>query len=527
MRKTAAHAASASPSPALSPRLRQYLYVTACLTGMVIMIVEILGAKMLAPYVGTSHFVWTAQIAVTLVALATGYYAGGRLVDRAPRLGRLYGAILVAAVYLCATVLLVRPIAFWCLDFRLAVGSLLASVMLFFIPLALLAMVGPFFVRVLTSAVTNVGNNVGRLTAIGTLGSFAGTILIGYVLIPYLPNSVTMLISAGVLMCVAAGYFLGWGRKTASAVPVTLAIVCGMGAGSVGVARDNQCPIPEASQIFRGNSNFGQMLVLDFERGGERRRYYMNDLLCQNIYDPKVKQSTAMFTYMLHDLAVAYAPKLQDALCIGLGVGIVPRELLRDHARVDVVEINPAVVPVAKNLFDCPIEQLNLTLGDGRQFLNRCAKKYDAVVLDAFLGDSSPSHLMTAEAFAAMRGVLNSNGVLVINTFGDLSQGHDFMAGSVHKTLKSVFRSVRIHYAGHGNMLFVASDRPDLSIVHPPDFATVNANCREIVESAFSEMPEPDPKSGIVLTDDYNPVEFYDAANREQLRRNLVESMRR
>ena len=59
--------------PAMVPSLRRYLYVTAALTGAAVMIVEILGAKMLSPYLGTSHFVWTAQIAVTLVALATGY----------------------------------------------------------------------------------------------------------------------------------------------------------------------------------------------------------------------------------------------------------------------------------------------------------------------------------------------------------------------------------------------------------------------------------------------------------------------
>src|SRR5216117_886347 len=114
----------------MSAGRRRYLYYTAGTTGAAIMIVEILGAKMLAPYVGTSHFVWTAQIAVTLVALATGYYAGGRLVDRWPQLGRLYGAIVVAAMYLCLTVLVVRPVTYWCLDFKLALGSLLASAFL-------------------------------------------------------------------------------------------------------------------------------------------------------------------------------------------------------------------------------------------------------------------------------------------------------------------------------------------------------------------------------------------------------------
>src|SRR5205809_4497888 len=171
------------------------------------MIVEILGAKMLAPYVGTSHFVWTAQIAVTLVALAAGYYVGGWMVDRSPKLGRLYGSVLLAALYLCLSVLIVRPVAFWCLDFKLALGSLFASAFLFFVPLSLLATVGPFFVRVLTSAVSGVGGTVGRLTAISTLGSFLGTMLIGYVLIPYFPNSRTMYFTAILLMLVVAGYF--------------------------------------------------------------------------------------------------------------------------------------------------------------------------------------------------------------------------------------------------------------------------------------------------------------------------------
>src|SRR5690349_25080334 len=100
----------------MPPGLRRYLYSTAAVTGAAIMIVEILGAKMLAPYFGASHFVWTAQIATTLVALATGYYIGGRLVDASPRPERIYVAIIVAGAYLCFAVVLVRPISYWCFE---------------------------------------------------------------------------------------------------------------------------------------------------------------------------------------------------------------------------------------------------------------------------------------------------------------------------------------------------------------------------------------------------------------------------
>src|SRR3954463_10275442 len=114
---------AAEPAP-LSPALRRYFYFTAAVTGAAIMIVEILGAKMLSPYVGTSHFVWTAQIAVTLVALAAGYYAGGLFVDRSQKVSRLYWAILMAAIYLSLTVLCCEPIAYWCLELKpFALGS--------------------------------------------------------------------------------------------------------------------------------------------------------------------------------------------------------------------------------------------------------------------------------------------------------------------------------------------------------------------------------------------------------------------
>ena len=73
---------SVAPTQSLPQGLRRFLYLTAATTGGVILIVEILGAKLLSPFFGTSHFVWTAQIAVTLVSLAAGYYFGGWLVAR-------------------------------------------------------------------------------------------------------------------------------------------------------------------------------------------------------------------------------------------------------------------------------------------------------------------------------------------------------------------------------------------------------------------------------------------------------------
>jgi predicted membrane-bound spermidine synthase len=199
-------------------------------------------------------------------------------------------------------------------------------------------------------------------------------------------------------------------------------------------------------------------------------------------------------------------------------------EFVHAGAQVDVVEINPAVVPVAIRFFDLELDRIHLTIDDGRHFLNRCNKKYDAVILDAFLGDSSPSHLLTHEAFASIRHVLRPGGVLTINAFGHLDEGEDFFIASLNKTLKSVFTSVKIHTRGEGQMFFAASDRAPLVFVHPPNTEGVHPSVLQDLQLSYIKVVDTNPQDGRVLTDDYNPAEFYDARNREKLRRSLAMS---
>ena len=113
---------------------------------------------------------------------------------------------------------------------------------------------------------------------------------------------------------------------------------------------------------------------------------------------------------------------------------MVPMQFASDGIETDVVEINGASISMAEEFFDFDESQVNLTVGDGRQFLNQTDRTYDAILLDAFLGDSSPSHLMTHEAFVEMRAHLSDHGALVINSFGESNPERQFFSSSLDKT---------------------------------------------------------------------------------------------
>jgi ubiquinone/menaquinone biosynthesis C-methylase UbiE len=134
---------------------------------------------------------------------------------------------------------------------------------------------------------------------------------------------------------------------------------------------------------------------------------------------------------------------------------------------------------------------------------------------------------MTREAFAAMHRVLKPDGALVINTFADVRGENEFFSASLYKTLTNCFPGVRLHVGPNGNTLFVASVRSPLEFAHRPDFSEVHRDALRDVTDAFSTIREVDTDKGRVLTDDFNPVEFYDAPNREALRRDLAFGMRR
>jgi hypothetical protein len=185
---------------------RALLYLIAGWSGFFVMAIELLGGRLLAPYFGSSIYVWGAIITVFMLALSLGYLWGGRASLHAPSLKRLTAILLSAAATTLPILLwgdsLLEQLSAQVPDPRF--GSLAAAALLFFLPTCISGMVSPYAVRLLVVDRASAGQLAGKLYFISTFGSATGTILTSFYLVLYLEVNQILLLVLGVSAIVAA-----------------------------------------------------------------------------------------------------------------------------------------------------------------------------------------------------------------------------------------------------------------------------------------------------------------------------------
>ncbi|RMF89989.1 MAG: spermine synthase, partial [Methanobacteriota archaeon] len=187
---------------------RRFLLLTAFISGMSIMALEMSASRLLAPYFGTSLFVWTNIIGVTMISLSIGYYYGGRIADRRPERGLLYRALAATGGYS----VLIPFVAPFVMGYSVKAirtgsagifyGSLLATILLFAPPLTALGGVAPFIIRLFGSEQKKAGGTAGSVFSVSTIGSIIGTFLPVLLTIPFLGTKRTIILFGTLLVVV-------------------------------------------------------------------------------------------------------------------------------------------------------------------------------------------------------------------------------------------------------------------------------------------------------------------------------------
>lgn len=446
------------------------------ISGGAILALELLASRIMTPYFGVSLYIWTGILSITLIALAIGYWTGGKLANSrkmsAASLLELYGLMPAAASLFIVVACLVYPFAFVSLaGWSVVAGAFVACLILLAAPLVATSAMNPLLVAINRRADGDGGS--GQVFFVSTIGSVAGVLVTAFGLIPYVSNYDAVLIIAAVLA--ALGLATGLSGNTAlkrrslimaTSVAGLLASLLLLWQADAYTGRTGTIAYQDGKWRIEASfrSLFGTVKIIkqDADANGHFKRLYFQDGLTQNGVESSGRSST-FYTYALEALTLAYQPRARQALALGLGAGMTPARLAARGVQTSVVEIDPASLQAARRFFNLDETQTPVHQADARTFVHNCPHTYDVVIVDLFHGDGTPDYLITRDFFRDLKRCLNAGGVAVFNTFADLRDTLSYAHLLV--TLRSELPHIALYRpntlgATHSNSFIVAGAAP-------------------------------------------------------------------
>lgn len=488
------------------------LEITVFTCGALVMIYEIIGSRIVSPFIGTSTYVWTSLIGVILGALSLGYWLGGKTADRQPHVKILAAVIFLAAGAVAATILFKDIFLSFIArsDLMLELKSVIAALILFAPASVLLGFVTPYAVKLKMISLEDSGKTVGRLYALSTVGSILGTFLAGFLLIPLVGSTRTLYL---IVICLAALSIL-LAPFALSKANLTILIIFVFG---ITITELQSYLLLRANDLHDIDTEYSRVQVFTMTDDATGRR------VRALAFDPHFIQSKMFLDsdeiaseYLrYYHLVSHFKPDFQTTLLIGGAGYSFPKDFLKKYPgkQIETVEIDPQMTEIAREYFNLQ-ENPNLKIvhEDGRIFLNRSnAAKYDTVFLDAF-GSlfTVPFHLTTVEAVREISRVLKDDGIVIFNAGGALKGKASRFINAELATYRQVFPQVLVFKVRPEradeevqNLIIVASKSPSPLKVESPD-AEFSAILKNLYTAPLEQREN-------ILTDDLAPVEFYNS----------------
>jgi spermidine synthase len=464
---------------------------------------EIAAVRLMSPYFGASTIVWANTIGVVLVALSIGYWLGGRYGDRHPHMRGLCMLTLLSAVLLAAVPFVADPLmglAVGALDSISAgafLGSLFAVLVLVAIPVLLMGAVTPWALRLAVADVSATGTVAGRLYALSTAGSLAGTLVSALVLIPVLGTRRTFLVFA---LVIAATAVLGLRPLWRWAlIPAVMAVLIALPVGTLKAAEEGRV-------IDEAETEYQYARVIEYP-GGVRTLELNEGQAVHSIYDPATPLTGNVWDGSLVLPFVSLDAPPRRIAILGNAAGTTSRgyEAYFPETAIDGVEIDPELSEIGRRLFDMNNPRLTLHHEDARPFIRRSRATYDVIGVDAYRQPYIPFYLTTVEFFEAVKRRLAPDGVLIVNA--GHPEGQTELEQVLAATLAAVFPHVLRDPIEPTNTLLVASASP-ISAAHlRGEIPRLPADLRPVARRQAALLGPP-LEGGEVYTDDRAPVEW-------------------
>jgi spermidine synthase len=492
------------------------LNVVVFISGAVLMALEIVGSRVLAPYFGSSIFVWGSLISVVMAALSIGYYWGGWLSAREPSYGKLLVLLVIPGILIFflpfAYPVVNEQIAM--IDFGTRLNPLIACSVLFLAPGIFLGTISPYVIRLAATRLHTVGSTAGTLYAVSTCGSIVGTLLTAFYLIPVLGVSNIIHALGITLVCLSLVVvpLIRLKRVSLAQAIATFSVM-------LGSTTMLWTPMGWAKTLMQKDTFYHRIRIEE----DDEARYMYFDRTLQSAMTLKDPTGLRLLYSRYTSLGFSFRPDAKKLLVIGLGGGSIPKKVQKEfpNMEIDAVEIDPEVVKIAKDHFNVKETQhLHLHTQDGRLFLTRTQTQYDIILLDAYFTDATPFHLTTKQFFELAQKRLTPNGIIVANLISAVTGPSGKIARAFVRTQRQIFPQVYIFAARRPDNVSLETIQ-NVIIIATRDKQRVDI--KEIVKRAttIDKGLFPDPIQDIavayydrqlaedvpVLTDDYAPTD--------------------
>jgi spermidine synthase len=413
-----------TPNPQQSNRL---LYILSFIEGGCLMATEILSAKMMAPYFGSSLFVWAAVLAITLGALAFGYYKGGGYSSSPKKIYILFSLLFFAGIWLIAMPFIAQMSLNFIYKFELFQAVILGAFSILFVPMFMMGTVSPLIIGILNDQEAGGGKIAGRIYAISTFGGIVFTFLFSFYLIPHYGVTIPSVLAGLLLFILALFFILRIGKRShLVAVPVVVSLIL--------IYFYQRSLNPDGMKIlYEKEGMMGQILVADFEKQGKTERVLFVNRIIQTAYSNSDSNSYDYFNIV--NEIVGNLPGKSDILILGLGGGVIANAAADMGHNVDAVEIDERIIDVAKEYFFLR-PTVKAVKDDARRFIRFADKKYDLIVFDLFKGEETPAHVFTIESMTETAALLKESGLVLINANG-------YYRGDIGKGTRALYKTIR------------------------------------------------------------------------------------
>ena len=425
--------------------MKKYIMkITVFLCGALGMVLELVAARILSPYVGSSNLIWTTIIGIMLTSMSIGYWLGGKIADKRPDINLLSFFILIGAFFTSIIPILetalVKPLSE--VMNELVVIAIICSTIVFGIPSFILAMVSPFAVKLEDKNHEEIGKTSGKISSLSTIGSIVGTFVAGFLLIPNLGVRTLILIITITLFILSFIMFNNKNVKYSIAMVLCLIALIGLNYyGKVLFEKNNPDIIKDV------DSQYSRIWIKNQSVGDVNYKTMEVDTGLESYINKDTNEMGAKYLYY-YDLFDYYNKDAKSTLMIGGAAYTYPTYYLNKYQdkTIDVAEIDEKMTELAIDEFDLDIEnpRLKIYTQDGRSFLNNTKNKYDTILIDAFKGLNAPFELTTYEALVKAKNALNDNGMVITNIISSLEGKDEDFIKYEYSTYKEVFEDVKL-----------------------------------------------------------------------------------